>query len=150
MKTLYTILLIIFTSHLYANKLTWVDEQVAAIKPARVGISNRSVSELRDPFLFLVKHNKRIKRKKFFKKVIRNSSYIKKDYSDRPYFKKLHLEAIFNKSVMINKEWYKEGELVYGYKLIKVNRTSVLLEKRNRKILLSTMSKSNNLKFHNQ
>ena len=150
MKTLYTILLVIFTSHLYANKLTWVDKQVAAIKPARVGISNRSVSELRNPFLFLVKHNKQIKRKKFFKKVVRNSSYIKKDYSDGSYFKKLHLEAIFNKSVMINKKWYKEGELVHGYKLIKVNRTSVLLEKRNRKILLSTMSKSNNLKFHNQ
>ncbi len=147
MKTLYIILLFVFTHQLYANELTWVDEQVAAIKPPRIGISNKSIAKLKDPFIFLVKQNEQIvvRGKRSSKKVIRYSHYIKKYYS-----RKLYLEAILNKSVMINKRWYKEGQWVYGYKIVKVNRTSVLLQKQNKKLLLSTMSKSINVKFHNK
>lgn len=147
MKTLYIILLFLFTSQLCANELTWVDEQVAAIKPPRIGISNKSISKLKDPFIFLVIQDEQVEKKgkKFSKKVIIRSHYIKRYYS-----KKLYLEAILNKSVMINRRWYKEGQWVYGYKIVKVNRTSVLLQKQNKKLLLSTMSKSKNLKFHNK
>ncbi len=147
MKTLYIILLFVFTHQLCANELTWVDEQVAAIKPPRIGISNKSIAKLKDPFIFLVKQNEQIvvRGKRSSKKVIRYSHYINKYYS-----RKLYLEAILNKSVMINKRWYKEGQWVYGYKIVKVNRTSVLLQKQNKKLLLSTMSKSKNLKFHNK
>jgi len=147
MKALYIILLLVFTNQLCANELTWVDDQVAAIKPPRIGISNKNIAKLKDPFIFLVKQDEQttVKGKSSSKKVIRRSHYIKKHYS-----KKLYLEAILNKSVMINKRWYKEGQWVYGYKIVKVSRTSVLLQKQNKKLLLSTMSKSKNLKFHNK
>ena len=147
MKTLYIILLLLFTNQLCANELTWVDEQVAAIKPPRIGISNKSIAKLKDPFIFLIKQNKQrvVEGKRSSKKAIRYSHYTRKYYS-----RKLHLEAILNKSVMINKRWYKEGQWVYGYKIVKVNRTSILLQKQNKKLLLSTMSKSKNLKFHNK
>ena len=132
---------------LYADELTWVDQQVEAIKPARVGISEKEIAKIKDPFIFLVKEDEKVTKdgKKSVKKVHKRSHYIKKYHS-----KRLHLEAILNKSAMINKRWYKEGQRVYGYKLVKVNRTSVVLQKQNKKLLLSTTSKSKNLKFHNK
>ncbi len=148
MKTLYIVLLLVLTNLLYADELTWVDEQVEAIKPPRIGISEKQIAQLKDPFIFLIKkettHSK-VKNNNSAKKVIRRSHYVKKHYS-----KKLHLDAVLNKSAMINNRWYKEGQRVYGYKLVKVQRTSVVLKKHNKKLLLSTVSKSKNLKFHNK
>ena len=147
MKTLYITLLFLLTQHLYANELTWVDEQVEAIKPPRVGISEKEIDKIKDPFIFLVKEEDKVEKStnKSSKTVHRRVHFVKKHYS-----KKLHLEAILNKSALINQRWYKEGQWVYGYKLVKVNRTSVVLQKQNKKLLLSTVSRSKNLKFHNQ
>ena len=147
MKTLYIALLFLLAQHLYANELTWVDEQVEAIKPPRIGISEKEIDKIKDPFIFLVKEEDKVEKstKKSSKKAHKRVHFVKKHYS-----KKLHLEAILNKSALINQRWYKEGQWVYGYKLVKVNRTSVVLQKQNKKLLLSTVSRSKNLKFHNQ
>jgi hypothetical protein len=126
-----------------ANELSWVNEQIEAIKPSRQGISNQSISMLKDPFIFL--HSK--------KKI--HTSY--KKHSNKTSPKKIHkhsskifLEAILNKNALINGKWYKEGEKVYGYTIKKVNLKSVLLTRGKKQLLLSTMSKSNNLKFNNK
>ena len=147
MKTLYITLLFLLAQHLYSNELTWVDEQVEAIKPPRIGISEKEIDKIKDPFIFLVKEEDKVEKstKKSLKKAHKRVHFVKKHYS-----KKLHLEAILNKSALINQRWYKEGQWVYGYKLVKVNRTSVVLQKQNKKLLLSTVSRSKNLKFHNQ
>jgi len=147
MKTLYITLFFLLTQHLYANELTWVDEQVEAIKPPRIGISDKEIDKIKDPFIFLVKEDKKVLKstKKSSKRIYKRSHFVKKHYG-----KKLHLEAILNKSALINQRWYKEGQWVYGYKLIKVNRTSVVLQKQNKKLLLTTVSRSKNLKFHNK
>jgi len=148
MKILYIMLLFVFINQLCASELKWVDEQIAAIKPPRVGILNKNITKLQNPFVFLVKKDKKTaveKGKESSKKVIRHAYYIRKHY-----YRHLYLEAILNKSVMINRRWYKEGHFVYGYKIVKVNRTSVLLQKQNKKLLLSTMSKSKNLKIYNK
>jgi len=147
MKTLYITLLFLLAQHLYSNELTWVDEQVEAIKPPRIGISEKEIDKIKDPFIFLVKEEDKVEKstKKSSKKAHKRVHFVKKHYS-----KKLHLEAILNKSALINQRWYKEGQWVYGYKLVKVNRTSVVLQKQNKKLLLSTVSRSKNLKFHNQ
>jgi len=148
MKTLYIVLLLVLTNQLFADELSWVDEQVKAIKPPRVGISNKKIAQLKDPFIFLIKQdeekttkNSSIKKKR----VVKHAHYVKKHYS-----KRLHLDAVINKSAMINRRWYKEGQRVNGYKLVKVQRTSVVLKKQNKKLLLTTVSKSKNLKFHNK
>ena len=148
MKTLYTALILILAQTLYASdELTWVDQQVEAIKPARVGISEKEIAKIKDPFIFLIKEDEKTMKngQKSIKKVRKHSHYVKRYHS-----KRLHLEAVLNKSAMINKRWYKEGQRVYGYKLVQVNRTSVVLQKQNKKLLLSTASKSKNLKFHNK
>jgi len=149
MKTLYIVLLLVLTNQLYADELSWVDEQVKAIKPPRVGISDKQISRLKDPFIFLVKQDEEDKTTKGpatrKKRVVKHAHYVKKHYS-----KRLHLDAVINKSAMINRRWYKEGQRVHGYKLVKVQRTSVVLQKQNKKLLLTTVSRSKNLKFHNK
>jgi hypothetical protein len=147
MKTLAIILLLLLTNQLSANELAWVDEQVKAIQPPRIGISEKRIEQLKDPFIFLIKQEETIgsKSKKTMKRAIHHPRYVKKYHS-----KKLHLDAVLNKSALINHHWYKEGQYLYGYKLVKVQHSSVLLQKRNKTLLLSTESRSKNLKFHNK
>jgi len=145
MKTLYIGLVILLVSQLNANELAWVNEQVEAIKPPRIGISNKEISRIKDPFIFLVKKEESVDGKKVSKKKVHHTRYVKKSHS-----KKLFLNAILNKSAMINSKWYKEGDKVYAYKLAKVNLTSVVLKKNNKKIFLTTTSKNKNLKFNNK
>jgi len=146
MKTLYAILIFLGISQLSASELSWVDEQVEAIKPPRSGISSKEIRAVKDPFIFLVKKDDvEDKTKKSISKKVSSSHYVKKSHS-----KRLVLDAILNKSAMINKKWYKEGDRVYGYKLAQVNTTSVVLKRQNKQLLLSTASKSKNLKFHNK
>ncbi|WP_297439626.1 hypothetical protein [Sulfurimonas sp.] len=140
MKTLYIALLLIGT--LSANELSWVDEQVEAIKPSRQGLSDKAASKLKDPFIFLIVKKEDVKGKKTLKKRVRRSNYVKKTYT-----RKFTLKAILNKSALINGRWYKEGDKVYGYKLKIIDLNTVLLNRSNKKILLSTKSKSKNLKF---
>jgi len=140
MKTFYITLLFLLTQHLYANKegTSWVDAQIDAIKPPRVSIEKKEINELLDPFIYIVKAEK----KKIAKTTAKKKKIIHKHYSRRPY-----LKAILNKSALINHKWYKEKEWVFGYKLIKVNGNSVLLQKRNKKLLLSIVNKKKNLIF---
>jgi len=142
MKKLILISILLVTTNMLANELAWVDEQVEAIKPPREGISNKNISKLKDPFIFL--HAKKAKkrtrspyRRYSKKRVLTHSS-------------KISLDAILNKSALINGKWYQENEKVYGYKLEKVNPQSILLTRGKKQILLSTETKSKNLKFNNK
>jgi len=147
MKKLTLILLLLLSSQLFSNELAWVDEQVEAIKPPREGVSTREISKLKDPFIFL--HAKKSKKRvrSPYRRYSKSSSGKKKVQT---YSSKFTLEAILNKTALINGRWYKEGEKVYGYKLEKVNLQSVLLTRGKNQILLSTVSKSKNLKFNNK
>ncbi len=144
MKKLTILLFLLVSSHLLANELSWVDEQVEAIKPARHGISSKDIVRLKDPFIFL--HGKKVKKRR----TSLHRRYKKGAKKQKIHSSKLHLEAIINKSALINQKWYKEGKTVYGYKLEKVSAKSVLLTRGKKQILLSTMSKSKNLKFNNK
>jgi len=147
MKTFSILVLLFIIENLYANELQWVDQQVQAIKPPRVGITKSELNTIVDPFLYIVKEKKKVTKTPTTKKaqVVRHAHSVKKHYS-----RKLYLEAILNKSALINHKWYKENQRVYGYKLIKINRTSVVLQKQHKKLLLSTVIKHKNLIFHNK
>ena len=146
MKKLIIVTLLLVATHLLANELAWVDEQIEAIKPPRKGISTRDISKLKDPFIFL--HAK--KAKKRVRSPYRRYSKSSSKKQIQRHSSKLSLEAILNKSALINGKWYKEGEKVYGYKIEKVNLQSILLTRGKKQILLSTVSKSKNLKFNNK
>jgi len=147
MKKLTILLLLVLSTTLFSDELSWVDEQVEAIKPPRHGILRRDISKLKDPFIFL-SAKKVYKKKSSYKRYKRISKRISKRVSS--YLSNIKLDAIMNKSAFINAKWYKEGEKVSGYTLEKVGPKSVLLTKGKKRILLSTLSKSKNLKFNNE
>jgi hypothetical protein len=147
MKKLTIILLLLLSTQLFSNELAWVDEQIEAIKLPRKGIDNKKIAKLKDPFIYLKKKKGKTKRRSTYRGTKYSKSGAKKV---RAYSSKISLEAILNKSALINGKWYREGEKVYGYKLEKVNLKTVLLTKGKKQLLLSTVSKSKNLKFNNK
>jgi ribosomal protein L20 len=139
------LILTFFVGFLYANELAWVDEQIKAIKPPRVGLSSKEIYSLKDPFIFLSK--KKALKKKTKKQLKKNSKYsYKKRTRTRTYHFKL--QAIMNKSALINNKWYKEGQFVNGYKIAKVHLNTVVLTRGSKKITLTTKSEKTNLKFN--
>jgi len=146
MKKLFYIIPFIITTS-FANELSWVDEQIEAIKPSRVGVSLKEISRLKDPFIFLHR-GKKDEEKEI--KLNKKSVVITKTTST-PVIKKVHkglfLEAILNKSALINGKWYKVGDEVYGYKILSIEAKSVELKKNKKRKILTTKSKKTNLKF---
>jgi len=148
MKTVYLLLTLLITTQLFSNNLAWVDEQIEAIKPPRVGVSEKEISKIKNPFIFL--HKDIDSKKSQATKGISPASYAgyKKVLKRRTIH--FRLDAILNKSAMINGKWYKQGSYIYGYKLAKVSRKSVLLTRKNKKILLSTKSRNRKIKINNK
>lgn len=160
MKTLSSAVIpIIFSSVLCANvntqaaidtnELSWVDEQVAAIKPARTGIKDYKIDRLRNPFVFLKpfeKYSKSVRRTSTRTAVSHSSSQVQTVVQSSSA---LALEAVINKSALINGKWYKEGQSVYGYTLKKVSGNTIYLTKNNKTRVLTTKVTHTSLKFNN-
>jgi len=156
MKNSIIILSILLSTSLLSSELSWVDEQVEAIKPTRSGMSKRSVAVIQDPFIFLEK-NRLTKREEVtaeispspLKRSVSRATSTTTTKTNNVHVANamLSLEMIMNSSAMINREWYKVGDHVSGYTIKKINHNSVLLVKNNKKLLLSTKSESKKLKF---
>jgi len=52
----------------------------------------------------------------------------------------IKIKAIFNKKVYINNSWYKIGDTVDGYKIIKIIDNKIVLKKNNKLLILSPKS----------
>jgi len=136
-----------------ANELDWVNTQVEAIKPPREGMNNSELAKARSPFIFL-KANKTASNKKPSSKkpsTVKKITTTSKDKSGKVVSKEssknLVLSAVINKSALINGKWYKLNDTVYGYKLSNVNRTTVILIKGKKKLVLTTSDIKQNIKF---
>jgi len=148
MKLHYKLLLLtlVATPMLLANELSWVDEQIEAIKPARVGITSAEISKLSDPFIFL--QPKEIKESKTTTRI--RTTSVKKHYVKhyrRSRYRGLSLEAILNKAALINGKWYKLNDKVYGYTISSIHAKTVTLKRYHKIKILSTESKKSNLKL---
>lgn len=134
---------------LNANELDWVDEQVQAIKPPRVGLNKKVLHKLKNPFVFT-------KVKKETKEIfpVQNTTQATNSLSVIPKQKKVHkrfyLSLIINKSAMINKKWYKEGDFIFGYKVIDIQQSSVILLKNKTRHIISTSTLNPNIIFKNK
>lgn len=142
---------ILLTTVIGATELSWVDEQIQAIKPPRKGAK---ISNIAGPFVFLEK-NKTIKSSgtATTRKSVRKSSGVTKtvcDTTDKVSIKGLTLSTVINSSAMINGAWYKKNDKVKSYTIINVSKTSVTLKKGDKTLTLSTNSKKQNLKFKNK
>jgi len=59
----------------------------------------------------------------------------------------LKIYAIFQDRVNINEKWFKIGDSIDGYEIIKIDKNSILLKKENDKKTLKIFSNDNKLKI---
>lgn len=142
-----TLSLMLTISLSLANDMAWVDEQVDAIKPPRTGEKNSNINRIKDPFVFLKKNGYEAKKKDINESTKISSSaeatVIKPVFSNS----KFRLAMIINNSALINAKWYKVGDWVNNYKIIKISKSSVTLRQNTIIKVISTITKNNSLKF---
>lgn len=131
-----------------ADELTWVDEKIAAIKPARVGLSDDLISHLSNPFNT---QEEKDKLKLATKEPLKSKVILKpkKKYHHRSKNSKLVLDGLLNSTALISGKWYKLGEKVGLYKLSYVGNDYVVLSNKYRKKTLSIKSAKKKLNFKN-
>ncbi len=152
MKKHILIVFLLLSSLLFgADELSWVDTQVEAIKPPRKGMTNSEVARAKSPFIFLKKNRVESDKKASTKKPSQAKKTTTTDKSGKVASKKsvknLVLSAVINKSALINEKWYKLDDSVYGYKLSNISRTTVVLTKGKKKLVLTTSDTKQNIKF---
>jgi hypothetical protein len=125
------------------KELIWVNEQIQAILPSRVGVTDGSITSLLDPI-------------KYAAPILLPSSAGSKLLAPPklgsmtliPVIPKveepLRLQALMNKSALINGKWYKVNDAVRSYNLSEVKQSSVLLSGNKGQPLILFLSKSNN------
>jgi hypothetical protein len=124
------------------KELAWVDEQIQAILPPRVGIPEGFINTLNDPMklkkpLSTISDSKLLAPPKLGLLTVPT-------IVEEP----LHLQAIMNKSVLINTKWYKMNDQVRNYVLSEIKPNSILLVgKKDQKLILFLSKQNNNIKI---
>jgi len=151
MKSFFIIsFLLLLSLNLSSNELEWVDEQIEAIKPPREGISEAEIASLKDPFIFLKKADTKSSVIATAPTVFTSETTDSPKIRVLPQKKKFILDAIINKSALINGKWYTISDKIDDYTVSKIDTTSVTLLKKGKEERLSTSSKNLNLKFKNK
>lgn len=129
------------------KELTWVDDQIQAILPSRVGISDGYINSLRDPMKMkkvapvLTPGSKLLAPPKLGSTL---DPTLKPKVVEEP----LRLFAIINNSALINGKWYKVGQTVRAFTLTDIKTSSVLLSgKKDQKLILFLNKQNNNIKI---
>ena len=129
------------------KELAWVDEQIQAILPSRVGVPEGFINSLRDP----------MKMKKSLSVTSNGSKLLAPPklggglaMLSQPKIveEPLRLLAVINKTVLINGKWYKVGDSVRNFTLSEVKQNSVLLSgKKDQKLILFLTKQNSNIKI---
>lgn len=128
------------------KELVWVDEQILAILPARVGIPDGYINSLRDP----MKMKKALPTLKSGSNLLAPPKLGSMGILAQPKVieEPLRLLAIMNKSVLISGKWYKIGQGVRNFTLAEIKSNSVLLTgKKDQKLILFLHKQNNNIKI---
>ncbi len=123
------------------DSLAWVDQQIAAIKPKRSGISDTKIAEITSPILYKKVEVEEIEKSDGTKKL--TVAQIKLPEPIKP----LKVTAIFNKSALIDGQWLKVNSSIRGYKVRHINSDNVLLQSSNKKLKLFIKEKNDNIKI---
>ena len=114
-----------------------INTQIEEIKPPRVGVSNRAIAKVKSPFLYL----KTIKTKNGKTRTVLE---VKK----RIRLKPLKLESAINKNIKVNGKWYKEGDRIREYTIIKVSDGEVHLKSKKKDLVLYLNNKNDKIQFN--
>jgi hypothetical protein len=127
------------------KELAWVDDQIRAIIPTRVGVPDGFVNSLRDP----MKMNQALPTLTSGSKLLAPPK-LGSDMSLLPKVieEPLRLSAIMNQSVLINGKWYKVGDNIRTFSLTEIKPNSVLLTgKKDQKLILFLAKQNSNIKI---
>ncbi len=125
------------------KELAWVDEQIKAILPARVGIADGAINSLRDPMKLAKPAPKTSGGTSLMAPPKLGATTLlplKPVVVEEP----LRLKALMNKSALISEKWYKVGDTVRGYSLAEIKPNSVLLLGKKGQKLILFLTKPNN------
>jgi len=112
-----------------------ITQQITEIKPARKGVKSVDVARVQSPFLMLREDKKKSKTKK------------KRRYKKQGTGGPLIMESAINKNVKISGKWYKEGDKVHGYTIVKVAAGEVLLKRNEKERTLYLMQQNDKIQF---
>lgn len=129
------------------KELAWVDEQILAILPSRIGVSEGYINTLRDP----MKMTKPAQTSKIGFNLLappKLGSTMGILAQPKVIEEPLRLLAIMNKSVLISGKWCKVGESIRGFTLSEIKSNSVLLtDKKDQKLILFLTKQNNNIRI---
>lgn len=109
-----------------------INKQITEIIPPRTGVKATDVVKTKSPFI-LLQTGKKGKTTYAAKKKVK--------------LKPLKLESAINKSVKINGKWYKEGDRVRHYTILKVSNGEALLKSKTKELRLFQNQKNDKIKF---
>ncbi|GEM_PF-636621 len=130
--------------------LSWVDEQVAAIKPPRKGLNRTLLASVKDPFATQLRLNQPPKEPvaEDKKPKVAGEKIAFKPASE-PALKPLTLQTIMNRSVVqIDGKWYRQNDKIYGYTITSIEDASVLLQRKKKQVRLSLVSKNDKIQIN--
>ena len=120
-KLLIALIVSVVWANVFADsEMEKIDSIIEKIKKERNGLESKELRKTKDPFYYDKEYAK--ERIKKLKKKRRG-----------PYFR---LYAILNDKAKINRRWYRLGEKISGYKLIRISQTRVKLRRGNRTVTL--------------
>jgi len=124
------------------KELQWVDEQIKAILPPRIGVSDGFINSLLDP----IKYVKSTKPLGVTGGLLAPPKLggIPLNIPPKIVEEPLRLQALMNKSALINGKWYKANDSIRNYSLSEIKSNSVLLSSKKGQPLLLMLTKTNN------
>lgn len=144
MRSIITIFFALVTLLVANSDVTWIDEQIEAIKPARKAAT---ISGVADPFIFLEKNKKESKDGNKTPSSHTEVSIKDKNVSKEPTFT---LSMIMNQKAMINEAWYGVNDKIYKYTITEITKDSVSLKENKKELRLTTQTTQNRLNFKNR
>ncbi len=134
------------------KELAWVDEQIQAILPARVGVSDGFINSLIDPIKYthpvrlpstLGAPAMQLLAPPKLRSLPAMASIPK--IVEEP----LHLQALMNKSALVNGKWYKLNDSIRNYTVAEIKPSSILLTGKKGQPLILFLNKTNtNIKIN--
>ena len=116
-----------------------INTLVEQIKPPRTGLSHKTLSVIKNPFIIIKTSTKGLKKGR---KKVYSRSY---NYSKRRIHFKLY--ATLNKSAKINNRWIALNSKLSNYTLRKITKEYVVMQKGNSKPIMVYLN-SKNKKIH--
>lgn len=128
------------------KELAWVDEQIQAILPARIGVADGYINSLNDPMKYV--SSAPVAGANGLKLLPPPRLGAMPMLPNMPIVPKvvlepLRLEGLMNKTALINGKWYRLNDTVRSYTLAEIKPSSILLSGAKGQQLILFISKQN-------